>query len=234
MTSNRLRRPRRLVAVASLCVLALAGCGTDLHPGDAVVVNGTAISQAQVDSLVTAVCNYQKVEREAQGASKPSTSVAFLRSRLASDLISFKLKDKAAQDLGLEVTPAEVARLAGQSTVPKGLDGQDAGLIRGYFEDVARSNLEQALIGAHLKNPKVTSAEKVTQADLNAATPYMTAFAKKQHVTVNPSYGRWDGSSNQAVSGSLSDPVSAAAKAQLSSASKLDAPAGTPASQVCG
>jgi SurA N-terminal domain len=234
VTPNSLRRRRRIAGVACVVAFAVGGCGSILYPGTAAVVDGQAISQGTVDDLVMAACNYTKVKRIAAGRSTPGTSIAYLRTAITNELIGFALRARAARQLGLSVTEAAIAKVEGGTTMPKPLSAHDKQLLLAFFHDSVRAELEEALIGAHLKNPKVTSAAHVTAADKQAAARYLKSFFKRQQVSVNPAYGRWNGTALQPVSGSLSDAVSAGAKADENAASNPDAGPGTPATEVCG
>ncbi len=225
------RRPRvpRVVALAGFAVATVIGCGTDLHPGAAAVVNGTTFSQSRVDDLVQAVCSFTKIQREQTGGTEPTATLAQARTSLSSALISFELTDLAAAQLGVTVKDSAVANAAAGNPVPEELDEADAELLQGFFEDSARFQLQQTAIGAHLEDPSVTTAAVTDEADAARAQGYLRKFAANQEVTVSPAYGAWNGSFVARRSGSLSDPVSETAK-RLTRQSAAD----LPPSQVCG
>lgn len=230
-------RPRRLAArgrylvTGALAMLLLAGCGTGIRPGAAAVVNGHVITQDEVDDLVLAACEYSKAVRLEQGGAEPAQSMATLRSSLAEALIQFEITDAAAAQLGVSVSDAKIAQLSSGNPMPAGLSKTSRDLLEDFFYGASRAQLQQAVVGAHLRDPKITTADAVTPQDLQAATEYLDDFAKQQEVTVNPSYGSWDGSTLVDVSGSLSDPVSTSATAADPAADPVE---GLPPSQVCG
>jgi hypothetical protein len=214
-------------------VFAVSGCS--FHPGSAAVVDGQSISQGDLDNLVMAACDFSKVRRlQAQGTA-PATAMAYLRRIFLQDEISFIITAKAAQQLHLTITPASIANVTSGETIPAGLSSQDHDLLTMFFTDSARSQLQQATIGAHLSNPSVTDSSHVTPTDLRAAQKYMTAFTARQHVSINPAYGNWSGQRLGNAIDSLSVPVSHDAK-HWATLRKNDASGvkGLPAGQVCG
>ncbi|MGI8576899.1 MAG: SurA N-terminal domain-containing protein [Nocardioidaceae bacterium] len=234
MTPRRPSRRCRVISVG-LAVFAMAGCGTSLHPGTAAIVNGSSIPQSRVDGLVQAACQYIQLNRIAgHTGTQPNTAMASLKSTFAQSLISFQLTDKAFSNLHLSVSDASVAKVvaAGSVQLPAGLSDTNKELLTTFFHNSAKFQLEEAVIGAHLKNPAVTNADHVQQSDQTAAAGYLHTFITHQSVSVNPSYGRWTGQAVTPGSGSLSVPVSAAAKQPFpnGSTSATD----LPPSQVCG
>ncbi len=219
--------------LAMAVVFALAGCGTNIHPGTAAVVNGHVISQGEVDDLVLAACEYSKAVRLQQGGAEPGQSMATLRSSFVEALIQFELTDEAVSQLELSVSDAGIAELTAANTMPPGLTEESQGLLEGFFFNASRARLQQAVVGAHLRDPKVVTAEDVIPEDIDAATKYLDKFATNQDVAVNPSYGSWDGSTLVHTSGSLSDAVSTTPPAAGPGAAP-DPVKDLPPSQVCG
>lgn len=226
-----MRRRRRGAALAVVVGLALSGCGTQFHPGQAAIVDGDAISASHVDDLVLAACDYSEQVRVEQGGAEPTQSMASLRFGLMQALIQFDITDEAARQLGLSVSDAKIAEVASTSTMPPGLSSSSESLLKQFFSDSAKAQLQQAVIGAHLRDPKVTTADSVNQSDVQAAAPYLKKFAAKQDVIVDPSFGRWNGTTLVSASGSLSDPVSTTPPAV---GGPSPAVADLPPSQVCG
>jgi hypothetical protein len=223
------RRKRRFAAVSALLVVALTACGANFHPGEAAIVNGQGISASSIDNLVLAACDYSEQARLSQGGAEPTQSMANLRFSITQALIHFVITNEAASRLGLTVSDAKIASVAGSTSVPEGVSPTSRSLITKFFSDAAKAQLQQAAIGAHLRDPKVTTADAVTKKDLQAAAPYLDKFATQQHVVVDPSFGKWNGTALVQASGSLSDPVSAAAGSSSATAVK-----DLPPSQVCG
>ena len=88
--------------------------------------------------------------------------------------------------MGLTVSPAAIAKVTSSQKIPPGLSSSDQQLLTQFFYDSAKAQLQQATIGAHLKDPSVTNADNVTSADITAATAVPHAFTAKQSVTVSP------------------------------------------------
>lgn len=232
MTSPTRRTRRRLVAAAGL-VAATATSGCMFHPGSAAVVNESAISQGTIDDLVVAGCGFFKAQRMADGGATPDTSTAWLRNVFTGSLITIRIVDKAADQLHLSVSPAAVAKAT--QTLPSSMSSHDQEVLGAFLEDSARSELQRAVIGAHLKDPTVTNAEGVTPDDIPAAERYLKAFTARQHVEVSPAYGTWSGGTLVDSDGSLSKAQSAEARKWLAlRADNQQSVAGLPASQVCG
>lgn len=209
----------------------LAGCGSNLHPGAAANVNGSVLSQSEVDDIVGAACRYITLQNQAS-TTPQQFSVSQLRATVTSSLISFDLLDGAVDDLGLTIRDADVEALAAQSTLPEGLSSSDSALLDEFFTDAAQSEVTQETVGAHLKDSSVTDSGDATSDDVGASTDYVKKYFGEQDVTVNPGYGTWDGTTVNQSAGSLSDPVSDAAKQALPADGQTDL-SGRPAAQVC-
>ena len=229
-------RPRKRVVAALAVVGAMALSGCTVHPGSAVVIDDQSISQSHIDDLVLAACAFTKVNRI---GNTPSTSMAYLRNVLLDNEINFAISHRLVTALHLTVSPAKVAIASAGQKIPSALSSKDRDLLRQFFVDSARSQLEEAVIGAHLKDHTVTNADSVTGANVSelvkAAQPLITAYTKRQDVVVNPAYGSWDGATLVDSEGSLSAPASAPAKKWiLLRKTNSNSVAGLPPSQVCG
>ena len=211
---SRAARACGRIALALLAMFGLAGCSDQLQPGAAATVNGTRISQDDVDELVEAICEFSEVRREQAGGGEQQR-LDELRSSLTSGLISFEIIEDAANEREVTATPAAVQasllELAGPDPIPAGVSEETSDTLTQYFEDFALSLARQAAIGANAKDPDVTSVSEVTEQDLQAAAPVLAKATREQDVVVNPAYGTWNGKLVVAESGSLSDPVSDAA-----------------------
>lgn len=237
----KLRTRRYGIAVAAFVgAILISGCS--FHPGQAAVVNGSGISQSSIDDLVQAGCSFFKAQRLQSGSGGPATSTSFLRNLFTGNLITFKITDQAAAQLHLSVSQAAIAKF-GQTTLPKGFVGTDRDRLTSFLQKSTRSDLEQAVIGAHLKDPSVTNADSLVGSQIETligdATAYLKAFTLKQHVSVNPAYGTWSAGHVLDTDGSLSAAQSTVARKwlrlrQANSAGSGAGVAGLPASQVCG
>ena len=158
--------------------------------------------------------------------------------------MAFELVGNASDGLGLTIRPSDVETIAAQSSVPEGLDERDTELLKDFFYSSAKAQLQQAVIGAHLKSSGVTSSEGVSLDSVTDSDDYIRDYFSNADVDINPLYGTWDGTNVTAGSGSLSDPVSDRAKA-LSPTEQEQTPSGdltpteasepeVPANQTCG
>jgi hypothetical protein len=234
------RKKRYGLAVAAF-VGAMVASGCSFHPGQAAVVNGSNISESTVSDLVTAGCSYFEANRKESptGGAEPATSIAYLRHVFTLNLISFKIVDKAASELHLTVSPAVLAKATSGQRLPAGLQGEDRERLKAFFDASTRAEVQKALIGAHLKDPSVTTADHVTRDQTQDSVKYLRAFTLRQHVTVNPAYGTWSHGQLLDTDGSLSAAQSSTARRWLSiRAANLDSSGENvdqlPASQVCG
>lgn len=246
MTTSNSPRLRRLstVSLAVAAALGLSGCGNELQPGAAAIVNGEQISRDHVDEVVGAACAYTQVIRQQQGGAGEAQRLADLRSQLTTALIQIKITDELAMSKNVSASPAAVQKIAEQTQIPPELDDGAAETLKEFFSEFALSQAQQAAIGANARDPEVTSVSKVSPADIQAAGKVLADYTQKQDVVVNPGYGVWDGSIVAPASGSLSDPVSAAAKAAGSDPAAPQDPAApedpaaetsdVPAVQLCG
>lgn len=234
------RRPRRSarsrrLRVVGACLAAVAlvgGCGTGLHPGAAAVVDGTAITDEQMEDLSVAACNFTEVSSDDEN---PSLVIADLRTSLLGSLISFQLTESAAAEMGITVSDADVARMASQQPpVPDGLAADDQEVIEQFFEDVARNQIQQALIGARVRDRSITDVDQATEEDVRAAQEFLNEYFADVDVDVSPSYGRWDGNSLVQSTGSLSDPVFVTPAEPPEPGQPNEALKTLPSAQLCG
>lgn len=230
---GRFSRTATSAVLAMLGLSALSGCSTHLSPGVAATVNDQAIQQDRIDSVVHAACAYTAATAGADRAPTP-VSLANLRATITAALVQFAVIDRAASAMKLSVDQATIVENSSQNAIPPGLSKPDTGALKGFFYDIGKSTAQTQLIGAHLADPSVTTIKQVKTDNTQQASAYLAKYVTKQDVRVNPAYGRWDGSTVVGGSGSLSDPVSALAKASETAASNSQAnTADLPKSQVC-
>jgi hypothetical protein len=210
-----------VVSVALLSVLSISACSTGFNPGAAATVNGTAVSQSDVDDVVSAACAYTAAV--ANGGTAQPTALANLRLSITQAMIQFTLTDEVTRAMGLNVSQAAVSAASAQSGVPSGLSSADATALKGFFTDYATSTAQTQLIGSHLADPSVMTSDQVKGDNTKLAGTYLTTYAAKQDITVNPAYGRWNGASVVGGGGSLSDAVSTSAKDSLVAATSAQA-----------
>lgn len=220
--SRRGSRGRVLATAAAAFAggLLLSSCGSDLHPGTVATVNGDDISRNSVDDLVEAACHY--IAKNSEDGQSAELTVATVRANVAGAEIAFRLVDSAADELGLTMRDSDIEAVASQTPEPEGLSEGDTDLLTQFFYDSAKAQLQQATIGAHLKDSGVTSSAGVSLDSVTDSTEFIRDYFDKADVDVNPLYGSWSGTDITAGSGSLSRPVSARAKAL--SPAETDAP----------
>jgi hypothetical protein len=117
--------------------------------------------------------------------------------------------------------------------MPTGLSDSDKKVLTGFFYKQAKAQVQQAVIGAHLKDPSVTTSAGVGMSSASDASSYVVGKLKAADVDVNPQYGEWNGRTVATASGSLSDPVSSAATSLLTAQGNTNVE-NLPASMVCG
>jgi hypothetical protein len=224
---------RRVIPAAALALsvaLGLSSCGTDLHPGIAARVDGTSISDGQVDDLTHALCSYLTVANAQAGNQQGPSPISDIRARVAlGDLIYIQLMDSLAASRGLTARPSDIQAAADQTPVPDGLSKADSDTLQDFFYDFWKAQVQQSTLAASLRDPSQTTSEGVTPGAVSGSEPVLQDWSKKADVEVNPTYGVWDGTQMKPSSGSLSDPVSSEATAVAAGDASV-----LPADQVCG
>lgn len=210
MRSMRTSRCRIAIALGiGAASLSLTGCSTNLHPGNAAVVDGTSIGQGDVDSIIDAACSYTEEFRK-QNAQVQQLDRAEYRGIFLTGLIQAQITEQAADDQGLSVSNAQVEEATVQSvtSIPDSMSDQDRAALTTYFDDQARIQILQTVIGRHADDASVTDGSQVSSKEIAADKPFMKVYFEKADVDVNPRYGQWNGSTLDAGSGSLSQLVS--------------------------
>lgn len=217
-----------MAALGLAASLAITGCDQSFHPGAAAVVDGTTISEDQLDDVVTSVCNYLEIANET--SQTPSTpTFAELKASFLGVYIQLEVVRGMLDSMGLTVNDADIEALASQFTIPPELDDDDAQVIDDYLRAQAENQLGQATIAAHLDDPSVTDSSDVDPQAVQGATKAVAAAMDEADIEVNPSFGTWDGQGVTAGSGSLSTLVSQPEPADGEPADTSD----LPPSQVC-
>ena len=175
------QRAKKITALLSIgAVLLLAGCSS---PTAAFTVGkkSTSINEIQksIDNILASRRSVDITGMNLQNGS------ALIQNQVQFFLISQLLED-TGKSLGLNVTPAEVAKakadaitqIGGEAKLPKALVGAgiDPTTLDLYFTSVLYSQR----LAAYAK----TAGKPVTD--------YVTSVAAKEGITVNPRYGKWD------------------------------------------
>ena len=175
-----------LVAVAT--TLLLTGCS---QVGSAATLGSTKISQATVQSSIDAIlASRQGVDTSQM---QLETGEALNRGQLRFHLLTALLRE-VGKEIKLSVSKAEIDtrrqsiidQVGGEEALPNALVG--AGIAEKDFDQYIEA------ISLSDKISQALSAAGVTEADMGAQIQKLVvAKAKELGVTVNPRYGKWDG-----------------------------------------
>ena len=175
-----------LVAVAT--TLLLTGCS---QVGSAATLGSTKISQATVQSSIDAIlASRQGVDTSQM---QLDTGEALNRGQLRFHLLTALLRE-VGKEIKLSVSKAEIDtrrqsiidQVGGVEALPNALVG--AGIAPKDFDQYIEA------ISLSDKISQALSAAGVTEADMGAQIQKLVvAKAKELGVTVNPRYGKWDG-----------------------------------------
>ncbi len=192
---------RARLAVLVLATLSLAACG-NIHPGDAAVVDGHAISMSKFDKTARVYCELTLLTAKQQGVS--SVPNADIRRQTISDLVTIYIARDVAKDQGIapdkrsyELTSAQLKQIG--SEFPKGDDAETV-------EYAIENSQEIAAIATALAE-KVTgtvateaNASQLAEAGLAA----IVAAFKDHDVKFAPRFGLSDSLKDLGPTGSLS------------------------------
>lgn len=229
----KLRRGTRFWAApaAALALLLLSGCG-ELTPGTASVVNGTKITNDQVNALSDAQCVLRGTLTKAGSA--PATSAARVRQESLGLLMDAELSQQFGKSEKVTADKVLAAGFLGQvEPVFKPLPRNSREEFTSVFEEWSKGRAILVQIGAESTGttPTLQNLDQL----LNAGLQARDAFLKKSDIDTDPRYAPdKDGFPGGGGDGSVSKASSAFAKG--GSAAELDAKwvTGLPASQKCG
>ena len=206
--------------VAALAVLVVAGCGA--HPGVAAVVGGQQIDVQTVDEISSAYCAANRLAARQQGAAGAERPTRDMRRGVLNALIYTEVAERAAGSLGVSVPSSEVAAevSAAVDTLPAGLPAGHEERITGLLGDLTRAEALVVAIGEELLAREGEEAAD-PEAAFQRGQRYVTAYADRLGIEVDPRFGEYTLQGVVERSGSLSVPVSQPART-------------LPASQTCG
>ena len=177
-----------LAVVAVATTLLLTGCS---QVGSAATLGSTKISQATVQSSIDAIlASRQGVDTSQM---QLETGEALNRGQLRFHLLTALLRE-VGKEIKLSVSKAEIDtrrqsiidQVGGVEALPNALVG--AGIAEKDFDQYIEA------ISLSDKISQALSAAGVTEADMGAQIQKLVvAKAKELGVTVNPRYGKWDG-----------------------------------------
>ena len=229
-------RSFRRYAVAALSVAALtavSGCGNDVHPGQAAVVDGTRISMSDADSFSDDFCELYRPILKQQ---KSALSMATVRALALDVLVRDELVHQYAEDRGW--TPPASYRKAVDGIDDQVEQFQIAAKDVETFRTVREAEEYANWVYAKAGEEKL-GAGADPQAALDEGRKILTAYADDADVTLDPRFGTVSSEGQFLPStGGLSVPVTTLAKG---GAHPADPAAGDtsyvdslPASQKCG
>jgi hypothetical protein len=225
-------RRTRLWAVPSAVValLLLTGCG-EVTPGTAAVVNGSRITDDQVDDLASAQC--VAADRAAKTGNSTSMAVSQVRQQSLGLLMDTKLSLQYAKSKG--ITPEQSLAQGFYGQLEGGIDplpGKARTVLTDVFESWAkgRAILVQAGSQSTGQAPSASNLYALVNAGLQSRTTWMKNATIKTNPRYAPSKNGFPGGGDGSVSRAVSD------YAKGATATKADAKfvAGLPASQKCG
>lgn len=214
-----------------LALLLLSGCG-QFTPGAASVVNGTRITNDQVNALSEAQCVLRGTLTKAGSA--PATSAARVRQESLGLLMDAELSQQFGKAQKIAADKLLAAGFLSQvAPVFKPLPRKAREEFTSVFKEWSKGRAILVQVGAGTTGTKPT-LQNLDQL-LDAGFKARDAFLKKSDIDTNPRYAPdKNGFPGGGGDGSVSKASSAFAKG--SSAAELDAKwvTGLPASQKCG
>jgi len=215
---------------AALAMLLLSGCG-ELTPGTASVVNGTRITNAQVNDLAKAQC----VAADLAAKSGQSTSMAITRVKQQSLglLLDTELSKQYAEDEGIE--PQKSMSDGFYSQLEPGiapLSGKTRTVIEKVFGEWAEGRAILVAAGSKSTGEAATftNIEKLMNAGLAARDTWL----KKAEIKTDPRYAPTDQGFPGGGESSVSRAGSEFAKGATATEPDPKWVSGLPATQKCG
>ena len=212
----RATRVPRLAALAAAGVLALSGCG--IHPGKAAVVGSSDISVDEVDTTAAVVC---VVDQSVGGVQ----SIA--RRKAMEFLIGAELIEEFGRDRGQTPTGSQLSASPALDQIQNDAQTLPEDLRQDYIDIITRLvETQQTLINVGF----LKAAEDGTGADgalAEGSQQYSAWLADEApEVSVDPRFGKWEGSALVPGDSSLSVAVS-------EMATQAGQGVDLPATQVC-
>ena len=159
---------RRLLVIGILVAVA-AGCGSDGGGKNAATVDGTPIPAARVDVLMNAAQVAYRKNHQAFPAQGSSAYISLRDRALAYLVVAEELKQRAARQLGVRITDAQVAAAVDRETKREygGSDSKLAetiaaqGMTRKEFEEDLRLSLTRDAVAKKIGAGATVSAKEV-------------------------------------------------------------------------
>ncbi|MDQ3628779.1 MAG: SurA N-terminal domain-containing protein [Actinomycetota bacterium] len=172
-------------AGVALAAIALAG-GCGVHPGAAADVNGTRIDLDEVDGYTAALCDASTAFAEAQPNASGAQPVGRqeLRAQVVGVLVRLELARDAADELGVEVSPADIA--IDESDLPPVVQELDGDQQDTLLELFAKS---QELSAIHAAIGQEVDPEGATPDPVAAGQEYVAEKVSGAEITLDPRIG---------------------------------------------
>jgi hypothetical protein len=183
--------PRIVIAGAALAAVALTGC-EPAQLGTAAIVDGQRIAVEQIQDTVANVRALQEQVR--QPAQQPDE---LARGELQRRLI-LAVYERAARDLGVQVTAGEVSAELARARQAAGSEEEFARQVAGQnlSLETARDYIRQSLL-ARKMGERLTPGQSGQGALDQAVTDRLVQTAKKMRFEVNPRYGSFNTDNGQ-------------------------------------
>jgi hypothetical protein len=183
--------PRIVIAGAALAAVALTGC-EPAQLGTAAIVDGQRIAVEQIQDTVADVRALQEQVR--QPAQQPDE---LARGELQRRLI-LAVYERAARDLGVQVTAGEVSAELARARQAAGSEEEFARQVAGQnlSLETAQDYIRQSLL-ARKMGERLTPGQSGQGALDQAVTDRLVQTAKQMRFEVNPRYGNFNTDNGQ-------------------------------------
>lgn len=232
MKPGQFRRASRVWAAPSavLALLLLNGCGA-ITPGTAAVVNGTRITNDQVNDLAAAQC--VAADRAAKSGNSTATAIARVKQQSLGLLMDTELSLQYAADQNIEA-PKSLAQVFYSQLEPSitPLPGKARMVLTDVFTSWARGRAVLATVGSEATS-QAPSSNNIDQL-ISAGLQKRTAWLKSAKIDTDPRYAPTESGFPGGGDGSVSRAGSDFAKSAGAATADPKFVAGLPASQKCG
>jgi hypothetical protein len=220
----------RALAAGAMALLLLSGCG-DIRPGTAAVVNGTKITNDQVNELADAQC--VAADQAAKSGNSTAMAISKVKQQSLGLLMDTELSKQFGKDEGIKA-PEGVSQgfynqfEPGITPLPSKARKVLADVFKAWA--VGRAILVQAGSESTGQAVSFTNVEQLTNAGLQDRDSWL----KKAKISTDPRYGPSKEGYPGGGDGSVSDAGSDFAKGANSTKPDPKWVSGLPADQRCG
>lgn len=223
-------RATRAVPAAALALLLLTGC-SDLTPGTAAVVNGSKITNHDVDELAAAQC--VAANRAAKSGQSTTMAISRVKAESLGLLMDAELSRQYGKDQGITPEPSLAGGFFDQlkpGITP--LPSKARAVLTDFFESwgKGRAILVQAGARSTGQTPSLTNLDQLLTAGLKDRESWL----KKADITTDARYSPNEKGYPGASSGSVSRATSSYAKDASKTKPDANWVKTLPPSQKCG